>query len=294
MTGRGTRQLVAFAVLLIFYYLYLSTQYGNFVWPTTMVLLALGFSSVGTITMYRRLYYLVASAPHMAFFAATSGLAMAYLLVWGHELELSLAVGTLLMLAAGFAISSGSDPDAITSVVVGATTAGGVLLAFLVLTRVPVYFDVTALMLGQPLLASPSDLMIAGIVVAISVLALLLTLHEQISLGLDRTSFRVAGPNPTLYDFLAYLLIGINVVGLLKIAGYVLEHVLLLMPPAVVSLLSRSARSAIAMLYNVTIASALLGLHMGLALNLPPTGFMGLVLLTLYVVAQIMRRARAA
>ncbi|MEM4620202.1 MAG: metal ABC transporter permease, partial [Desulfurococcaceae archaeon] len=117
-----------------------------------------------------------------------------------------------------------------------------------------------------------------------------LTYHEQLSISIDIVSTRLSGVNIVVYDLIAYTLIGIGVVGLLKIVGYILEHVLILIPSSIATIVSKSAREALILSILLALNSSLIGLHLSILLNLPPSGLIGFVLLVIYLASMVSRK----
>ncbi|WP_440059121.1 metal ABC transporter permease [Thermogladius sp. 4427co] len=255
-----------------------------------MVSATLSFSILSIIVAYRRLFYLAAEMPHVSFLAVTIGILVSYYIARGMEIPISIAIGLALVYVVGYMIHKRIEPSIATSIFVGSATSLSVIAAYFVLTRIPVAYSITSLIIGDPLLVGFSDILACIIILIITLTAFVLTYHEQASIGLDEVAVRIAGVDTRIYNFIAYTLLGLNTVGMLKIAGYIMEHVFILMPPAIAFALSKSYKGAVYSAVLSGIFSSLLGLHLSIVFNLAPSGTAGLIMLLLYVGILVVRK----
>ena len=274
----------------LLYALGLSTMY-NPLWVLVMVSASVGFAIVSVIVAYRRLFFLASEMPHVSFLAVTLGIYLSYVLWRGLEIVLSIVVGLGLTYIVGYMIHRRVDPSIATSVFVGSTTSLSVLAAYFVLTRVPVAYNIASLIIGDPLLATYSDVITCVLATVLTLAAFIFTYHEQASIGLDRVAVKIAGVDTRVYDLLAYTLLGVNTVGMLKITGYIMEHVFILMPPAIAFSLARSYRGAVYIAVVSSLVASLIGLHLSILLNLAPSGMAGLMMLLMYIASLLVKRA---
>jgi len=278
-----------FGSALISYAAILGLSY-NVLWVIIFTSAALIYGSLSNIVAVRKLYFLASAAPHAALFAVTLSLPISKL-IGGDSFVYASIFSLALIYVVGCMIYKGFDIDVATSMFVGASTSLTVILIFYVLTKFPVEYSLSAVIMGDPLLVSWREGFIVMVIAAITYAAVHLTFDEQLSIGLDRASAMLSGIRVWLYDLLAYTLLGIGAVALIKIAGYILEHVLLLLPPAISITRARSAREAFSSTLLLSVASSLAGLHLSLITNLPPSGMIGLILILLYLVSYIRGRA---
>jgi zinc/manganese transport system permease protein len=272
--------------LLAIYGLLLSITYKP-IWVLVMVSAAIAYGFMSSLIAMRKLYFLAGASPHAALFAVTLAIPLAQLTIKGSELLYSVIIGLFLIYIVGYGIYRGVNSDVATAVFVGFTAAGSVLAMYYVLTTFPVEFDLSAIIMGDPLLATWRDTITALIVASITALLVFLTYREQLSLGIDRESARLSGINIKVYDTIVFTLLGLTVITLLKIVGYILEHVLILLPASIAVSSARSAYQALAYSVLTALSAALIGLHLGLVFNLAPSGLTGIVLLAYYIVAII-------
>ena len=264
--------------------------YVNARWVAVMVSAALAYGFLSSIVAARRLYFLAGASAHSALLAAVLALPLTAITGLLSEQGWALIVGLVLMYAVGYLIYRGVEPDTATAVFVAATASASVLAIYYVLTRFPVEVELWAIIVGDPLLASREEAIFALSVAAITVLTTLLTYREQVYVGIDREFARLTGLRVWAYDLLTFTLLALTTVGLIKVVGFVLEHVLLLLPSAIATRLSRSSRAVLLASLSVSLAASLLGLYLSVLVNLSPAGLVGLVLLAAYLTCMILRR----
>ncbi|MEM4816386.1 MAG: metal ABC transporter permease, partial [Desulfurococcaceae archaeon] len=189
-----------------------------------------------------------------------------------------------------FLINKGIEQNIAVSIIVGLTTSLSIVSIYYVLTNYSIEYSLSSIIIGDPLLVDLFEISVLVILAVICLLITLLTYHEQLSISIDIVSTRLSGVNIVVYDLIAYTLIGIGVVGLLKIVGYILEHVLILIPSSIATIVSKSAREALILSILLALNSSLIGLHLSILLNLPPSGLIGFVLLVIYLASMVSRK----
>jgi len=279
------RLYIALYTTLVLYAIVLSTLY-NPIWIIVMISAGLAYGVLSAIVAVRRLYFLAAASPHVALLAIALAIPTASFF-GGYELLYAIAYSIIVIYTAGYLIRKGIDANIATSVIVGFTASLSILVVYYVLSSYPIEFSLSAIIMGDPLLASWDEAVVA-LLLAISVAILtLLTYREQVSLGVDRDMARLVGVNDKVYDVLAYTLLGLCTVGLLRVVGYILVHVLVLLPPSIAVIRGRSAWDTVNLSILVAVTASLTGLHMGVLLDLSPTGLTGLALVIMYIVALV-------
>ncbi len=271
--------------LIAVYALTLSLAY-NPLWVIVILAAGLIYGSLSNIVALRRLYFLAGASPHVALLAVTLAIPTSHLL-GGDNVVYAFLYGLLLIYIAGYMIHRGVESDIATSLIVGVTASLTVIAIYYVLVNYPLEYSLSAIIMGDPLLTNWSDAYTAIVLAIITLSIVYLTYHEQLSLGIDRVSTMLSGIRIKVYDLITYTLIGLGVVGLLRITGYILEHVLLLLPPGIAIARARSAWEAFILTIIVATASSLLGLHLALLINQAPSGLIGVLLLIFYVIAFI-------
>ncbi len=269
---------------------FLSAFFLNPVWVAVMVSAAIAYGTMSSIVAARRLYFLAGASAHSALLAAVLALPLASYLGLLSERAWAILIGLGLIYSAGYLIHRGVDPDVATSIFVAATASASAIAIYYILTRFPMEAELWAIMVGDPLLASRSEAIYALAVAGITAAAVRITYKEQICIGLDREFARLSGIRTWAYDLLAFTLLGLITVSLIKVVGFVLEHVLLLLPSAIATRVSRSSEAVLLTSLAVSITAALVGLHISVLADLSPAGVVGLILLGAYIACLAARR----
>lgn len=268
----------------------LSTLYINPIWVIVMVSAALAYGSLSPVIAARRLYFLASASPHAALLAAVLGIPLTNTTRIGDEYVWAIVVGLALIYLAGYMIYRGLDTDTATAVFVAFTASSSVIALYYVLTHFPIRTNIWAIIVGDPLLATSLDALYAVVIACLTLTAIVLTCREQICIGVDRNYVKLAGVNVRFYDLLAYTLLALTTVALIRIVGFVLEHVLVLLPSAIAITWSRSARNAMLLSINVSLTACILGLYLSIIFNQAPAGITGLILLIIYLAVLVMRK----
>ncbi|MCD6488306.1 MAG: metal ABC transporter permease [Desulfurococcales archaeon] len=262
----------------------------NPLWVIVMVSVALAYGVLSPVVAARRLYFLAAASPHVALFAAVASIPLAYTTIISNQYFWIIVIGIALTYIVGYMIHRGIDPDTATASFVAFTASASVIAIYYVLTRFPIATDITTLIIGDPLLVSIDDVAIASGIALVTVSILLLTYREQICMGVDRDSVKLSGINTKIYDLVVFTLLAVTTVVLIRIVGFVLEHVLILLPASIAVTLSNSAGDTIVYSILFSLLASLLGLYLAVTMNLAPAGITGLVLTMIYVGALLTKK----
>lgn len=272
---------VTTATLLAFYIVLLST-FVKPTWVLTTVSLGLTFGFLSVIIASRKLFFLSAASPHISLFTITLAL-LASSKVDLTTMLLAVLIGVVIVDLTGLTVSKGFDQDATIGLVTGLTTSLTVLTIYFIATLKPFGFNIYSLMIGDPLLTTLEEALVALAIAIVTATVVSLTYREQVLISFDRESARIAGLNTWIYDVLAYTLIGVNSIGLMKITGYILLHVLLLIPPSTIQNLRKNMWETLIFSVISTLYISALSLHLSVLLNVPPTGVMGLLFFVYYI-----------
>lgn len=252
-------------------------------------LTGIALSLVGVITYYRRLEFLVAGSTHASFLAVTLGYIVASMI--GINLYyVAIPVGLLIVYLAGYLISYGMDPDRVSSFIVASTSSLGVIAAYYALTRFPASFSLSSIMLGDPVLMTIQDMVVASIISVAIVLSAFSIYRVVIFISTDPVSARVVGLRIVLYDVATYTIIGLATIGLLRVCGYIMEHVMILVPPILGARISRSSREHLLSTMILSSISSLIGYLIAIEYGLSPVGATGLVLTLIFLYHVFTRR----
>jgi len=275
-----------FLTILIAIYAFTLMISYNVVWVSIIMLAGIVYGVLGNIVAIRRLYFLASATPHVALLAVALSIPSVKMF-GGYEIAYSLIYGLLMTYIVGYMIHRGVEPDRATSLMVGASASLTVLTVYYVMVKYPVEFSLTALIMGDPLLATWRDLYIMLIITLVTIVFFTLTIHEQLSIGIDRESTYLSGVKVWFYDLVAYTMIGLGAIALLPITGYILEHVLILLPPGIAVMRGGSAKESIYSTIFITISASLFGLQLSILFDQSPTGMIGLILLAIYIIVYV-------
>ncbi len=257
-------------------------------WLLLMLGAGIVFGLLSPVVTARRMMFLAAAMPHSALLAAVIGIPLyaSYGLdpgVW------AVIIGTPLPLIIYLLERRGVDEEVATSVYVAGTASASVALIYYVLTRYPMKASLWSYILGDPLLSSWGDVRLSLAITILVLVVLTPFLREQILLGVDRDFAVSSGIRSAFYDVSFLLLLSLSTIGFMKTVGYVLEHVLILLPSSIALLLARSGKQVVLYSFSLAVVSAVAGLFTGLYLNLQVSASVGFVLLALYVLALLRR-----
>lgn len=252
-------------------------------WVIVIVSSSITFGLLAPIIAVRKLYFLAGAIPHSALLATVLAIPLARSICLGNEFVWSIIVGVALVYSVGYVIHKGVDADTATSVFVASTASLSVIALYYVLTSFPVETNIWAFIVGDPLLVSWSDVYVALIVASIAAVSVVLTYREHVVAGIDKDCVRLAGVRVKFYDWLLFTLLGVATITMLKIIGFVLEHVFILIPAAIAKIGSESATDALLISIIASITAGLTGLYITVVTGFAPAGVIGLVLFTIYI-----------
>ena len=252
-----------------------------------MIFSALIYGFLSPLIAARRLYFLSAASVHLALLAVVLAIPMSKIVA--NEYFWAVIFGLVLMYSVGYAIHRGVDPDIATAVFISFSASITVIAMYFILTRYQIEVNLWSLILGDPLLASWDDIRYSAVVAVFTSTAVILTYKEQIYIGVERDKAAISGINLKIYDWLVYTLLGIATIALIKVIGFVLEHVLILLPSAISMVLAKNSKSALIISVMVSFISNLTGLYIAILANQSPSGTIGLILFTIYLLALLRR-----
>jgi len=258
-------------------------------WVLVFVCAGVSYGVLSSLVAARRLYFLAGASPHAALLAAVLSIALTS--IFGISTYFwALLLGIALLYIAGFMIYRGLDADIATSVFVSLTSALSVIAIYYILTNFRYSADVLSIIVGNPLLISWFDVIFLIALTLAIALPILLTYYENVYLGIDREDAITSGSRLWLYDLITFTALALATVGIIKVVGFVLEHVLILLPGSIAIASSRNSKEALLTSLIVSLSMALLGLNMASIFNMAPSGMIGLLLLIIYVMTLALRR----
>jgi ABC-type Mn2+/Zn2+ transport system permease subunit len=263
---------------------------ANPYWALGFLGLALLYGSASSYVASRGLYYLAAVAPHSSLLAIGVSALLASALPGAPWRLLAPAIGSLPVLAALAAVQRGASVEAVASWLTALTASLGVLaasLAPLLGGRAPL----AEALLGDPLLVGPREAVLVAAAGALLAAAGLRYHWLHAYRGVDPEDYRLSGsPGRLAGEAAGVASVLAATVGVAWYTGFVLQHILLLIPALAASRLSASSREALAAAFSVSLASSGLGIAAAIALNVPPSGAAGLAAVAAYAVLAALGR----
>ncbi len=257
-------------------------------WAIVVLSASIIYGALSTLISARRLYFLSAASAHIALLAVVLAIPLSKLIL--NEYIWAVIIGLILLYAVGYSIHKGMDEDVATAIFVSLTASLSVIAMYIVLTKFSIGYNLWVVILGDPLLASWTDVYYAVLVAVITLTATILTYREQVCIGIERDCAVLSGINVRLYDWLLYTLLGIATVAMIKIVGFVLQHVLILLPSAIAMLLAKDSKSMLFISVFISILSGLLGLQISILINQAPSGVIGLLMFGIFALAFVAKR----
>ncbi|WP_052296929.1 metal ABC transporter solute-binding protein, Zn/Mn family [Pyrolobus fumarii] len=250
---------------------------------------SLAFGVLSVVVAARRLYFLAAGLPHSSLLAATLAIPIS-MVVGGPEYLWAALIAVGMVHAFSVLVEKGIDPDVAASVYVSATASASVAVMYYVLTRFPLQAGLWAYILGDPLLVGMEDVLVALVVAALVGSVVILTYREQVCIGLDPSSVRLAGLRVKLYDVLFISVLAAASVLLLRTVGFVVEHVMILLPGAIASTIARGMWKTLVLGVLVSLTAGIAGLALAITAGVAPAAAIGGLLVGFYVAALAARR----
>lgn len=257
-------------------------------WVITMLSIGLAYGSLSYLISIRKLFYLAEASPHIALFIFTlSTLTLGF---YGLEtLMLSIFIGVFIMTLLGLATSRTRDQDKNVSLIVGLSASFNVLTLYILIRSNPRGFSLTSIFIGDPLLSTTRETAVALTIALFTLVIITLTLREQLITSIDREFAKISKLKTWFYDSIAYAILAINTIGMLRITGFILQHVLALLPSVAISAIKRSLWESYVLTITSTVYITLLSLNASLLIGVPPPGIVGLAYIV-YLVVIYMKR----
>lgn len=261
--------------------LYLALNAGV-IWFALFTGLGLLYGSASYLVAALRLHYLAAVSPHASLAAAALVLA-----ITGGKLLLPLtlilgggAIAATAIASRGFE----SSRETAASVLVASSVVVA-LLAMEAAANRGIAVPLSALVAGDPLLAT-NEHAAASLVLGASAAAFTYTtarLHAYIGTDPEDAVMAWGSLRVRLLSWIGIAVLAVASAGMLWITGFILQHVLLLVP-ALAAGLSSSAKEGIVISLTLALAASLSGVAAAFLLDMPPSGLIGLFGLTLLLI----------
>jgi manganese/iron transport system permease protein len=208
---------------------------------------------VGTWVVVRGLAFLGDALAH----GLLPGIAVAA--VWGFHLSIGALVSAALMVGGVNVVQRTTRLSSDTSI--GLLFVAMLAIGVIIISREPTYAgDLTSFLFGDVLGVSAADLWLSGIVLAVTVVAMVVGHRSFLALAIDPAKATTLGLHPGLAHAALLTLLAFSVVASFSAVGTLLVFGLLVAPPATAVLIVR--RLPVAMVYAVLLgwSAVVLGL----------------------------------
>jgi len=253
-------------------------------WFLVMGGAALALSSMSPIVAARRLGFFASALPHSALLAVSLGYMLSMVLgldPFTCSLLLSLPVSYTFTLL----LHRGVDTEVATSVFVAFTSSSSVAAMYFVLTKFPAETSLWSYILGDPLLVSWSEALAIFLIALLLTALAILVYKVEVMVGLDADFARVSGVRVELRDYLLTTMLMLASVGMLRVVGFVVQHVAILLPAAIGARLARSASQFMLVSIALSLLASLLSVILASVVDMPPSAVYGLLLMTAYILS---------
>ncbi|MEB3860443.1 MAG: metal ABC transporter permease [Desulfurococcales archaeon] len=254
-------------------------------WAIGMGLAGAAYGALSSILHARGLLFVAGASPHVAL--ASAGISSLIVMDAGTAwLVLSLAIGVSIIMAAGYMIERGFNADDAAAFMASLSSTAAVLALYRLSA---IGGDVAGLIIGDPLLVGVGELVVLSLSTLAIIIALAVGGWRMIYIGMMREE-SLLGPTKSLaWSMILYLVLGLATVGMLRIVGYVLEHVLLLLPGIIASQAVSGWRRGLAASAIIGLSASITGLIVAVNFDVSPSGASGAILVLLFLMAHVIR-----
>lgn len=257
-------------------------------WVITMLSIGLAYGSLSYLISIRKLYYLAEASPHIALFIFT----LSIIITGFYGLEsflLSITIGIFTITLLGLTTGKTRDLDKSLSLLIGLSSSFNVLALYFLLKTNPRGLSFTTIFIGDPLLTTTREAYVSLAIALFTLMTTTVTLREQLIISIDRDFAKISSIKTWLYDSLAYATLAINTIGLLRITGFILQHVLALLPSVAISMIKKSLWESYLLTIVSTTYIALASLNVSILLGVPPSGIIGLAYIFYFIITYLKR-----
>ncbi len=245
-----------------------------------MALASSSFSLLGSLAAIRRMMFLAAATPHTSVFSVALAVA---LLGMSSLSYVAMFLSSLSLAFMALYLSKRFGSDLSTGLVVS-LAATGTTLTLYYLSMVGV--SISSLVVGEAPSSLSVSIPIVAAFLAIAVYAPL-SLSKHLLISMDSDLAKLAGVKVLIHDLaLASLFAGVGIATVTSV-GFVVQHVLILIPPAIASASSRGCKEGIVLSTAISIASSCSGALLASLLKLSPAGLVGATLIASYLATEV-------
>lgn len=256
-----------------------------------LVLTALASAAVGPIITGRGMSFLTAEVAHAALGGAALGVFIDELLGgFPDPLYIAILFGIASGLLAGYGGKTGI-PERL-EVAIGVSMAISMSIAVFFLGIIPSQDipKVWGYLLGDILLLSQSDVIILSIGVIITLALYLVFYREFLYIALDMEGAEAMGFNVKFYHYLSIFIASLAIVVATKAIGSIMVYAVIIAPPAIATVLSKNFMFASIISFLIVLFTGVIGLFTSFIFNVSPSGVIGLIISSIYLLIIIYKR----
>ncbi len=239
------------------------------------ILTAVSCGLLSPYVVLRRMAFVGHGLSHAAF----GGAALALLLGLNVSVGGAIFAGALAVILALWTRRGELSEDSAIGILLAASMALGVICLSL---RKRYSQDVMSFLFGNILAVLPGDLAMSCGVAAVTISCVVLFARPMVSATFHEELARVEGVPVDAVRLLTFLLVSMNVVAAMKLAGAVLVSAFLVVPGAAALLLARRFRSVQAVALLIGVLAVLAGMFLSYLLDLPSGAVITIVLFAGY------------
>ena len=257
-----------------------------------VVLTSFSAATMGTFIVLRGISFLTAEVAH----AALAGVALAIFLQsigilpsWNpFIIAIIFALGTATL--TGYASERGQihTMEAAIGVAFAISMALAVTLMGLVPSeRLP---EIWGYLIGDILLLTYNDLIMLTITTIIITVITTLLLKEFLYISFDIEGAEAMGINTNRYNYLMLIVAALAIVIETKTVGSILVYTYMILPAAIISKMNKNITQIMSYSLILSILTGLAGIWLSLITDLPPSGIIGIILSTAYMIINIFKK----
>ena len=248
------------------------------------VLVSLTCATAGVYVVLRRMAFIGGAIAH----TVLPGLVVAFLRGWS-LFGGALVAGIVTALGIGWISRRGLVRE---DTAIGVFFTAMFALGIAIFSVVRTFRDLFALLFGDILAISPSDLILLAIIAAV-VVGVLALFHKELELtSVDPTHAAALGLNPDRVRYGLLLLLALAVVAGIQAVGIILTSALLVTPAATATLLSDRLPRMLATSVAVAIVASVTGLYASFYLDVAPGAAIVLAATACFFIAWALRGAQ--
>ena len=256
-------------------------------WPALIAAAVVGAAAptIGTFLVQRRLSLIGDGVGHIALAGVAIGL-------WLKISPLASALGVSILGAVGIDRLRRRSPDE-SDMALALFFYGSIALAVVVASASGNFnVNIFGFLFGQVLTTSNSELITIGILGAAVIAVVSLLYRGLLASAIDEEAATVAGVPVSILNVVLMVLGAVTVGVGMQVVGVLLVAALLVLPVGIARNLVRSFKGTMLVASAVGAVSALAGLFISYAANTAPSGTIVIVVSGLFVLSDVMRRAR--